>query len=344
MDAPTRFDTVKKVIIFNVCLFSFFFGIVHFIYRQIPTKNEIRSCMTTKNYHIYLCPESMDYVPLKQISPYVRKAIVMTEDSAFFHHQGFDWASIEKNAYDSFDPYTLEKKSFKRGGSTITQQLVKNLFFENKKTMYRKISEAFVTVQVEKTLNKNEILERYLNVIEFGKNIFGIRTASQFYFKKMPIELNIVESAFLAMILPNPIKYSTSHKKQQLTTFAKTRIKQIIDYLYQFKLITEEEYSQALDQFAHFLQQQPELENSWLTETNSDSLNNEQNSLNESDQINDNVEVQESKFDSFNKKKQKEYNSIKSNKRVEDEINGAEEDSDYIMNNSVDSLSSDESD
>lgn len=337
---------MKKVIIFNVFLFFFIFGFARYLYDLIPTREEVRSCLTTKNYHIYLCPDSPDYVPLKQISPYVRKAIIMTEDSAFFHHQGFDWESIEKNAYESFDQYTLEKISFKRGGSTITQQLAKNLFFENKKTIYRKVLEAFVTVQIEKSLSKDEILERYLNVIEFGKNIFGIKAASQFYFKKLPNELNIVESAFLAMILPNPIKYSSSHRKQQLTMFAKTRIKQIIDYMFQFKLISEQEYSTSLDQFARFLQQQPTLENSLLNEKNTDLLNSDNDYENEhlEDETNESSKTDQMLMDTSLVKKNSQSNSIdRSHLRIENELIKANQNSENKLSNPIDSLTDDES-
>lgn len=344
MDAPTGNDSVKKLIVFNVFSIFFIFGFAHYLYNLIPTKEQVRSCLTTKNYHIYLCPSSPDYVSLLQISPYVRKAIVMTEDSAFFHHQGFDWESIEKNAFESFDPYTLKKISFKRGGSTITQQLAKNLYFDNKKTIYRKVLEAFVTVQIEKSLTKNEILERYLNVIEFGKNIFGIKNASLFYFKKMPNELNIVESAFLAMILPNPIKYSTSHRKKQLTSFAKTRIKQIIDYMFQFKLINEIEYANALDQFTTFLQQQPDLENSLLHEDNSDPLNPDENINYENDPSEEEVEKEVSNFEATSERNKNKLNSINTNnQRIEAELNESNENLDQNSESNVDSFTDDES-
>lgn len=326
MDEETGPYQLKKVLVFNIFIICFALGAVKYFYDLIPSKKEIQSCMITKNYQIYLCPESSEYVPLKKISPYIRRAIVMTEDSAFYQHQGFDWESIEKNAYESFDPYTLEKISFKRGGSTITQQLAKNLFFDNKKTLHRKILEAFVTVQIEKSLTKDEILERYLNVIEFGKNIYGVKAAANYYFKKEPIELNIVESAFLAMILPNPIKYSSSHRKQQLTPFAKSRMKQIIDYMFQFKLINDDEYQIALDQFAHFLQQLPINENSLITNSNTENMfTNDQESQNDRSEVDESIESNQ-EFSKKIKQAQKQKYQIQ-NQQIESEINDSNSDS-----------------
>ncbi len=158
-----------------------------------------------------------NYVPLRQISQYLQKTIILTEDSNFWNHKGFDWESIEKNARDG-----LASGVFKRGGSTISQQLAKNLFLSKDRTFIRKGLEAVITDRIEHTLTKKEILERYLNVVEFGKNIYGVKAAAKYYFQKSPAELSVVESAFLAMVLPNPIKYSQSYYRKELTPFAKS--------------------------------------------------------------------------------------------------------------------------
>jgi monofunctional biosynthetic peptidoglycan transglycosylase len=214
---------------------------------KVPSEEEIRGCLITRLYKVSLCPLNPGYVPLKKISPNLIKAVILTEDSLFWQHRGFDWDSIRKN-------YEENKKVgfYKRGGSTITQQLAKNMFLTSEKSLTRKAFEALITIKIEKVLTKKEILEKYLNIIEFGKDIYGIQAASQHYFKKNSSELDLVESAFLAMLLPNPKKYSASFYKKELTPFAARRINQIIENLYQFKGINDEEYVSALARLETF--------------------------------------------------------------------------------------------
>ncbi len=214
----------------------------------IPNRKDLMSCFTTKMYQVRLCPGSLNYVPLSQISKYVQKAIILSEDSLFYQHKGFDWQSIEKSAKEN-----LAKGKIKRGGSTITQQLAKNLYLSKEKSLFRKLAEAFITLQIEKNLTKKEILEKYLNVIEFGKNIYGIKAAAEYYFNKKPSQLDVIESSFLAMLLPNPVKYSKSFKNNQLTPFAYARVKTIIENLYNYQRIEEEEYHFAVLRLETFL-------------------------------------------------------------------------------------------
>lgn len=217
------------------------------IFIQIPTAKELKGCLVTQMYKVNLCPGSKSYVSLKNISTYLQKAVLLSEDSTFYQHKGFDWDSIEKSAQENW-----EKGKIKRGGSTISQQLSKNLFFSKEKTFWRKIFEALYTVQLERVLTKTEIFERYLNVVEFGKEIYGVKAAAQFYFKKSPAELNIAESAFLAILLPNPVKYSKSFFSKELSPFVKSRISRVIGDLHQYQRITDTEYESALNDFANF--------------------------------------------------------------------------------------------
>ncbi len=218
----------------------------------LPSSQEIKDCLVTTMYEVDLCPTSKNYAPLNKISPYLQKTIVLTEDSNFYNHNGFEWAVIEKNFREG-----LESGSFKRGGSTITQQLAKNMFLSKDRTFFRKGLEALITDRIEKTLNKKEILERYLNVVEFGKNVYGIKSAANFYFKKSPAELDVVESAFFAMVLPSPIKYSRSYHTKELTPFARKRLNEIIFNMYQYHRINEEEYNVAVEKVRHFFNPAP---------------------------------------------------------------------------------------
>lgn len=205
-----------------------------------PDAREMRGCITTAMYEVNLCPKSPNYVPLDQISTVAQQAILVSEDSSFFSHHGFDWFEI-KNSFDR----NLEKKTFARGGSTITQQLAKNVFLSKDKTIARKLREALLTYQIEENFTKKEILEKYLNVVEFGPGIYGIKAASQHYFHKPPSQLHLLEAAFLAFLLPNPKDYSISYTKKTLTKFARQRVLQIIQRLAAFKKIPEGTYLQA---------------------------------------------------------------------------------------------------
>ena len=218
-----------------------------YIFYKIPSEQEIKGCIVTTMYKVYLCPGSKAYVSLKSISSYLQKTVVLTEDSGFFEHDGFDWKSIEENAKKN-----LEKGTYAKGGSTISQQLAKNMFLYKDKTLMRKGLEFLITRKIEKTLNKKEILERYLNVVEFGKGIYGVKQAAQFYFKKSASQLNVVESAFLAMVLPNPPKYSQSYFRKELTPFAHKRLKRIVTDMYQYSRISADGYDLALHQADSF--------------------------------------------------------------------------------------------
>jgi monofunctional biosynthetic peptidoglycan transglycosylase len=127
-----------------------------------------------------------------------------------------------------------------RGASTISQQMVKNVYLSESRTPWRKIHEIILTHKVEEALSKDRILEVYLNSIEFGPAIYGIKEASYHYFKKHPSELSPREGAFIAMLLPSPKKYYVSFKKKSLTKFAQGRIKAILRKMKMAKIISEE--------------------------------------------------------------------------------------------------------
>lgn len=222
---------------------------------QIPSEKEIRGCLVTRMYGVNLCPGSKDYVPLARISPNLQRAIIMSEDASFYSHHGFDWESLEKSARENW-----AKGKFKRGGSTISQQLAKNMFLSKEKTLLRKGVEAIITWKIEKTLKKSEILERYLNVVEFGRGIFGAKNAARTYFSKTPSELNPTEAAFLAMILPSPVKYARSFHQKELTPFARKRIQRILGDMAKTGKIGQDEYVISLDRMDGFFHPPPQVE------------------------------------------------------------------------------------
>lgn len=143
------------------------------------------------------------WVPYSKISPNLKRAVLIAEDDAFFNHQGFDWTQIMKSIKRNW-----RDKAFTRGGSTITQQLVKNLYLKPGKNPIRKAREWVITYQMEKTLTKKRVFEIYLNVVEWGPGVFGARSAARYYFGKPTSQLSISDSAYLAAILPNPNLYT----------------------------------------------------------------------------------------------------------------------------------------
>jgi monofunctional biosynthetic peptidoglycan transglycosylase len=143
------------------------------------------------------------WAPFSKISPYLIKAVLIAEDDKFWTHEGFDYEAIQKAIEKD-----LKAKKLKSGGSTITQQLARNLFLTPEKSLIRKISEAVITWRMEKVLSKKRILELYLNVAEWGEGIFGAEAASRHYFGKSSSELTPEEASRLAAILPNPRRYS----------------------------------------------------------------------------------------------------------------------------------------
>jgi monofunctional biosynthetic peptidoglycan transglycosylase len=172
----------------------------------------------------------MIWTPIEQISPNLQRAVMAGEDTRFFQHHGFDWDAIQ-NAWDEgmkegereakeegdYDPndWIPPMPDFKRGASTITQQLAKNLFLSEQRSFLRKGREAIYTYFLERELNKKRILELYLNVIEWGDGIYGAEAASRYYFKKSASDLSRDEAAFLAAMIPSPLNVFNPAKNRK---------------------------------------------------------------------------------------------------------------------------------
>ena len=140
------------------------------------------------------------FVPLSQISPDLQHAVIAAEDARFYQHHGFDWHAIQRAAEDDMGGGRL------RGGSTLTQQLVKNLFFGTGRSILRKGAESTLVPVAEFVLGKRRILELYLNVVEWGPGIYGAEPAGRFYYRTSARNLGREQSAHLAAILPAPLK------------------------------------------------------------------------------------------------------------------------------------------
>ena len=145
------------------------------------------------------------WVPLSKVSPYLIRAVIIAEDDKFWSHHGFDLDAIQKALEKD-----IQKGSFAFGGSTISQQLAKNLYLTPSKNPVRKLREAVITWRMERTLTKRRILEIYLNVAEWGNGVFGIEAASFHHYGKPSSLLSAEEAARLAAVLPNPRKYTVN--------------------------------------------------------------------------------------------------------------------------------------
>jgi monofunctional glycosyltransferase len=144
--------------------------------------------------------ERYDFVPLSQISPYFQHAVIAAEDARFYQHHGFDWHAMEIAAADDMEGGRL------RGGSTLTQQLVKNLFFGTGRSILRKSAEFTLVPVAELVLGKRRILELYLNEVEWGPGVYGAESASRYYYGISARNIGREQAARLAAILPLPLK------------------------------------------------------------------------------------------------------------------------------------------
>jgi hypothetical protein len=168
-------------------------------------------------------PENPDFTHLDQISPYLRYSILTSEDGDFYYHRGFNQDAFRESISKNW-----QEKRFARGGSTISMQLVKNVFLSRKKTIARKVEEMLIVWMIEnlRLTSKERMFEVYLNIIEWGPNIYGAREASRFYFNKQPSQLNLKEGIFLASIVPRPkaFKYAfdtTGHLRNHYAGYYK---------------------------------------------------------------------------------------------------------------------------
>jgi penicillin-binding protein 1A len=177
-------------------------------------------------------------VPIKssEIPEVMKRAAIAAEDHEFFAHSGVDWRSIVRAFWAD-----VRKRSLEQGGSTITQQLVKNLYTGGERTIVRKAKEALIAAQVERAMSKDEILTRYLNTVYMGDSVFGVEAAAHSYFRKSARDLNLSEAALLAGVLPAPSRYSprrhpeASEKKRQL----------VLDAMARYGLATPQEVARA---------------------------------------------------------------------------------------------------
>ena len=215
----------KKYIVIKILLFMYILFIIGnlglYVYAVITPKFQVNSKNSIIYYdkddnELFSSSEYNNYTKLDDISDYVKNAIVSVEDKNFYNHNGFDYLRIAKALITNF-----KSGEIKEGASTISQQYIKNLFLDFNKTWKRKIEEAYLTYELEVHYSKDEILEGYLNTIDFGGGNYGIKQASKYYFNKLPSELDLSEASIIVGIPKNPsyynpiTNYDASKKRQK---------------------------------------------------------------------------------------------------------------------------------
>ena len=190
-----------------------------------------------KGHPFVVGPRNPRWTPYGAFPAALKKAVVASEDANFYSHEGVDYEAIREAIKAD-----LRQGKFVRGGSTITQQVAKNLFLTREKTLIRKVKELVLARRLDDALSKSRILELYLNVVEFGPMVYGVGHGAQYYFGKPPSALTVRECAFLAAMLPGPKVYNPYRKMDRVMR----RSDRILRRMVSARMITREEYDAAV--------------------------------------------------------------------------------------------------
>jgi monofunctional biosynthetic peptidoglycan transglycosylase len=201
-----KLKRILLIIIGVIALYTAYIGVSLIFLPSISELSDRKTNLTIQvkdwkgDYHPFVVgPKNRYWTPTGSIPAEMKWAVIVAEDARFYKHEGIDVKALKKAI-----KYDLEKKSFARGASTITQQVAKNLFLSREKSITRKIKELILAKRMEEELTKGRIIELYLNVIELGPMVYGIGHGARYYFSKPASELTPRECAFLAAMLPGP--------------------------------------------------------------------------------------------------------------------------------------------
>ena len=183
-----------------------------------------------------------DFTPISIIPDHLIWAVVVSEDAGFFIHKGVDFQELDAAVKDNIKTHRM------RGGSTITQQLAKNLFLSSDKTLLRKFREVLLSIELDAALSKERLLEIYFNIIEWAPGIFGISQAAYYYFGKTPFELTPLESAYLASVIPGPAKYHFMFLNNNVTENWYKSLCRILNIMNETGHLSTDDYFEALKQ------------------------------------------------------------------------------------------------
>lgn len=245
---------IRTFIYIWVAFFSVVGGFLGYTLLSLPDVTELKSGHPETTSFIEYRKEQAEkdgdeykvrwqWTDLQSIPEILQRTVIVSEDAAFWGHQGLDWYEIKQSIREN-----LEEGKRLRGASTITQQTAKNLYLNPNRNFYRKFQELLITRDLEEHLSKERILELYLNYIEFGEGIFGIKSAALYYFGKTPAQLDLSEMIRLVAIIPSPLLLHPRKASGEL----RWRSYEILRRLYRFNFIPEETYLQTKSQFDNF--------------------------------------------------------------------------------------------
>lgn len=226
---------IKRIIIFIILIILIFAGLLTYkgytLYKEaldkISVKDKVEEIKSQENY-----------TTIDQMPEFYLNAVIAVEDHRFYDHGAVDFISIARAVWINVKSFKL-----KEGGSTITQQLAKNIYFTQEKTALRKISEIFMAYEIERNCSKDDILEMYLNTSYFGNGYYCVKDAANGYFDKEPIDMDKYESSMLAGIPNAPSLYAPT-KNMDLAT---QRQKQVLDKMVKYKYISEDEENEIIE-------------------------------------------------------------------------------------------------
>ncbi|NET69812.1 MAG: penicillin-binding protein, partial [Sphaerospermopsis sp. SIO1G2] len=218
-------------------------------FRNLPDVRQLRNFIPSETSYIYDIKGRLltslhgeanrEVVPLDRISPNLKRAVLASEDSHFYDHHGINPTGVGRAIV-----VNLAAGSVREGGSTITMQLVKNIFLSQRRTFTRKLAEAVLAIRLEQILTKNEILELYLNQVYWGHNNYGVQTAARSYFSKSAEFLTLGESAMMAGLIQAPEDFSPFASMER----AKQKQKEVLDRMLILNWITQKDYDEAINQ------------------------------------------------------------------------------------------------
>ena len=235
---------MKRFLVIGSLLFVLAISYIGYILLTLPDVESLKSHNPTitalmeqraHETHRKLLP-LRKWTSFNSVSPHLRNAVLIAEDSAFFQHSGYDLEQMKESAKRNW-----REKRFARGASTITQQLAKNLYLSTSRNPLRKVREFFIAQEMERRLTKQRIFEIYLNVIEWGDRIYGVQPAVETYFGKSPSEVLPEEAAILAAMIPNPRRYTPARNLKYL----EKRKAEILSRLSRYKYLEKDEYDAA---------------------------------------------------------------------------------------------------
>ena len=231
----------KRIFKYTVIFILFIIFLINgvYFYAKLKPKLDIKNVnsfylYTNSNELYFQGSEKKEWTTLKEVNNNLIKATINIEDKRFYNHHGIDILRVIKASLNN-----IKKNKIVEGASTITQQYAKNLYLDFDKTLTRKLSELWYTIQIETHYSKDEILEGYLNTINYGHGNYGIKNASNFYFNKEPCDLTLSESIILANIPKSPSNYSPINNLE----LAKKKLYNTLDKFLKDKVITEDEYN-----------------------------------------------------------------------------------------------------